>query len=112
MIIQKIKIYRANIPLKSPFTIALGTTEIARNVFVSVETSEGVKGWGEASPFSLVVSETQDSCIAIGADIAKLLIGRNPLDIRRCMREVERVFPLVQRLGQRLTWRFMTYLVD
>jgi L-alanine-DL-glutamate epimerase-like enolase superfamily enzyme len=94
MVIQRITIYKANIPLKAPFKIALGTTESARNIFVSVETDEGVKGWGEASPFSPVVSETQDTCVAIGADIAKVLIGHDPLDVRGCMRQVERRFPL------------------
>lgn len=59
MRITKIIIYQTNIPLKFPFKIALGTSITAENIFVKIETDQGIHGWGEGSPYTPVVGETQ-----------------------------------------------------
>lgn len=93
MKIQKITIYKVAIPLKSPFTIALGTTEVAENLFIKIETDENIYGWGEASPFPLVVGETQESSLAQSVQIAKFLINTDPMDINTIDKNIKKYFP-------------------
>ena len=80
LIITHIDIYRFSIPME-PFTIATGTMNYAQNVFIRVHTSGGLYGVGECSAFPMIVGETQDTCLAVARDFAKLWKGRNALDI-------------------------------
>jgi L-alanine-DL-glutamate epimerase-like enolase superfamily enzyme len=93
MRIKKVIIYQVNILLKFPFKIALGTTTVAENMFVKIETDQGIYGWGEGSPYSPVVGETQKSCITVARDIAKFLLGKDPLNIKQIVTSLERIFP-------------------
>ena len=78
--ITKIAIYRFSIPMV-PFTIATGTMEHAQNVFIRVYTDAGFYGVGECSAFPMIVGETQETCLAMAKDFAKLWLRKNPLDI-------------------------------
>lgn len=73
-------IYRLSIKME-PFTIATGTMECAQNVLIKIHTDQGIYGIGECSAFPVITGETQDTCIAVGRDIAKILKGRDALDI-------------------------------
>ncbi|TDB65368.1 dipeptide epimerase [Arundinibacter roseus] len=79
--ISRIEIYRLNIPLKAPVTIALGTIAEARNILVKIFTKDGLYGIGEGAPFWMIVGETQDSCLATARDFARLLLGKSVLDL-------------------------------
>jgi L-alanine-DL-glutamate epimerase-like enolase superfamily enzyme len=78
--ITKIDVYRFSIPM-IPFTIATGTMDHAQNVFIRVHTSEGFYGIGECAAFPMIVGETQDTCLVIAREFAKLWIGQDALDI-------------------------------
>jgi L-alanine-DL-glutamate epimerase-like enolase superfamily enzyme len=78
--ITKIDIYRFSIPME-PFTIATGTMDHAQNVFIRVHTGAGFYGVGECSAFPMIVGETQDTCLVMARELAKLWIGRDALDI-------------------------------
>jgi L-alanine-DL-glutamate epimerase-like enolase superfamily enzyme len=78
--ITKIDIYRFSIPMV-PFTIATGTMGHAQNVFIRVHTDGGFYGVGECSAFPMIVGETQDTCLIMAREFAKLWIGRDALDI-------------------------------
>ncbi len=98
MRISQINLYRYDIPLKAPIAISLGTIDHARNMLVEIQTDEGVTGWGEGSPFWMIVGETQASGLAAAADMARLLIseskrGRDPLDIEGCLQALTRYLP-------------------
>jgi L-alanine-DL-glutamate epimerase-like enolase superfamily enzyme len=80
LIITKVDIYRFSIPMV-PFTIATGTMEHAQNVFIRVHTDAGFYGMGECSAFPMIVGETQDTCLIMAREFAKLWIGQNALDI-------------------------------
>lgn len=80
LIITAIDIYRFSIPME-PFSIATGTLDHAQNVFIRVHTDAGFYGVGECSAFPMIVGETQDTCLVIARDFAKLWIGKNALDI-------------------------------
>lgn len=93
MKITQINLYRYDIPLKAPIAISLGTIEHARNILVQIQTDEGITGWGEGSPFWMIVGETQASGLAAAEDMARLLLGRDPLDIAGCVTALTRYLP-------------------
>jgi L-alanine-DL-glutamate epimerase-like enolase superfamily enzyme len=80
LIITKVDIYRFSIPMV-PFTIATGTMEHAQNVFIRVHTNAGFYGVGECSAFPMIVGETQDTCLVMAKEFARLWIGQDALDI-------------------------------
>ncbi len=88
--ITRIEVYKFNIPLQAPVTIAIGTIEEARNILVKIHTSDGIYGIGEGAPFWMIVGETQATAYAAAHDLAKLLIGKNPLDLEGCMAVMNR----------------------
>jgi len=80
LIITHIDIYRFSIPME-PFTIATGTMDHAQNVFIRVHTNAGFYGVGECSAFPMIVGETQDTCLVMARDFARLWIGHDALNI-------------------------------
>jgi L-Ala-D/L-Glu epimerase len=78
--IIKTDVYRFSIPME-PFTIATGTMDHAQNVFIRVHTDAGFYGVGECSAFPMIVGETQDTCLVMAREFAKLWIGKDALDI-------------------------------
>ncbi|AQG78194.1 mandelate racemase/muconate lactonizing enzyme family protein [Spirosoma montaniterrae] len=93
MIIAAIKLYQYDIPLKAPISISLGTIKNAQNLLIEIQTDAGLTGWGEGSPFWMIVGETQASGLAAAQDMARLLLGRNPLDIDGCVSTLSRYLP-------------------
>lgn len=85
MKIERVEIYKADLPLKRPFRIAIGETTVANTLFVRIHVGGDVYGMGEANLFTPIVSETQATALAAAQDIATLLIGMNPLDIDSCV---------------------------
>ena len=78
--ITSIDIYRFSIEME-PFTIAIGTMNYAQNVFIKVHTDAGFYGVGECSAFPMIVGETQDTCLVMAREFARLWKGQNALDI-------------------------------
>lgn len=72
--------YRFSIPMV-PFTIATGTMTHAQNVFIRIHTDAGFYGVGECSAFPVIVGETQDTCLAMAKEFARLWKGKDALDI-------------------------------
>jgi L-alanine-DL-glutamate epimerase-like enolase superfamily enzyme len=86
-VITHIDIYRFSIPME-PFTIATGTMDHAQNVFIRVHTDAGFYGVGECSAFPMIVGETQDTCLAMAKDFAKLWKGKDALAIEDRMQDL------------------------
>ncbi|MHA4896197.1 mandelate racemase/muconate lactonizing enzyme family protein [Pedobacter sp. PWIIR3] len=80
MKISHIEIYRFSIPTE-PFVIATGTMYFAQNVLVRIYTDQGIHGVGECSAFPMIVGENQETCIVMAKEFARILIGKDPLDI-------------------------------
>jgi L-alanine-DL-glutamate epimerase-like enolase superfamily enzyme len=87
MKITHTEIYRFSIPME-PFVIATGTMDYAQNVLLKIYTDENMYGIGECSAFPMIVGETQDTCIAMAKEFAKILIGKDPLDIPQRMNDL------------------------
>jgi L-alanine-DL-glutamate epimerase-like enolase superfamily enzyme len=87
MLITHIDIYRFSIPME-PFTIATGTMDHAQNTFIRVHTDAGFYGVGECSAFPMIVGETQETCLVMAKDFAKLWKGHDPLDIEARLQQL------------------------
>jgi len=87
MIIKKIEIYRLSIPME-PFVIATGTMDYAQNTFIKIITDTDYYGVGECSAFPMIVGETQNTCLAVAQDFAKIWKGKDPLDIEARIAEL------------------------
>jgi L-alanine-DL-glutamate epimerase-like enolase superfamily enzyme len=53
----------------------------AQNVFIRVYTDAGFYGVGECSAFPMIVGETQDTCLVMAREFARLWKGKDALDI-------------------------------
>jgi L-alanine-DL-glutamate epimerase-like enolase superfamily enzyme len=71
-----------------PFTIATGTMEHAQNVFIRVHTDAGFYGVGECSAFPMIVGETQDTCLIMAREFAKLWKGKDALHIEERLQQL------------------------
>ncbi|WP_316823411.1 dipeptide epimerase [Pedobacter gandavensis] len=87
MKIKQIEIYRFSIPIV-PFVIATGTMDFAQNVLIRIHTDTGIHGVGECSAFPMIVGESQETCLAMAKVFAKILIGKDPLDIPERMNDL------------------------
>ncbi|PST81567.1 dipeptide epimerase [Pedobacter yulinensis] len=87
MKITHTEIYRFSIPIE-PFTIATGTLEFAQNVLVRIYTDAGIYGCGECSAFPMIVGETQETCLSMARDFAKIWKGKDPLQIPERMADL------------------------
>ncbi|HUI69594.1 MAG TPA: dipeptide epimerase [Spirochaetia bacterium] len=93
MIIDRVRIFPFDIPLRDVFTIATMSLSTAQNLLVEIRTNQDVIGWGEASSFRSIVGETQRINIAAAQELKPLLVGKNPLAARSIMDELEAYLP-------------------
>ncbi|RYF95298.1 MAG: dipeptide epimerase [Chitinophagaceae bacterium] len=91
LIITQVEIYKLFVPLKEPFVISLGPIANAENVVVILRTDKGISGFGECSPFMSINGESMDTCFVVGQYFARLLKGKNPLDIEQCIEDMDRL---------------------
>jgi L-alanine-DL-glutamate epimerase-like enolase superfamily enzyme len=119
--IRALTVEPLDIPLHTPFGIAGGAQDIARNLLVTVELIDGTRGYGEAAPFPVFNGETQALAQAAieaarttveGADvrewrrIASALRGAiGPVGSAQCAIETALLDALTRRAGIPL-WAF------
>lgn len=72
--------------------IALGNMG-ADNVLVRLRTNDGVVGWGESSPFSPVMGETQATGLTMSKHLADIVKGRDPFTIPRIAADMDAFAP-------------------
>lgn len=83
--INQVELYKLHIPLKEPFVISLGPIKEVANVVVVIKTSDGLKGYGECSPYMTINGESVDTCFVVGQYFARILKGVSALDPGKCM---------------------------
>jgi len=71
-----------------PFTIATGTMDHAQNVFIRVFTDAGFYGVGECSAFPVIAGETQDTCLVMAREFARLWQGKDPMDLEARLQQL------------------------
>ncbi len=82
-LIRKIEIIPTRLLLNEPFVISKGAISHARNTVVKIYIEDGRYGIGECCPYRSIHGETMVGQVAIGKDIAKILIGKNPLETKK-----------------------------
>jgi len=93
MIIDRVEVFTANLPLKRPFRIAIGETIVSESLYIRIWADDGRYGMGEANPFTPIVGETQATALAAARDCARLILGKDPLDIETRVAEMRRFMP-------------------
>src|SRR6266542_6726293 len=88
--IQSIEIYKLFIDLKEPFIISLGPQNDVQNIIVIIRTKDGCAGYGECSPYMSINGESIDTCFIVGQYFAKVLKGKNSLDIGGCVEVMDK----------------------
>lgn len=76
--ITKVKAWRENLQLSKPYTIAYKTISSIENVFVYIETSDGLSGVGAGCPAPFVTGETVEHAIGfLQQNLEALLLGKD-----------------------------------
>ncbi|RLG00548.1 MAG: dipeptide epimerase [Thaumarchaeota archaeon] len=87
--IASVRMVVKNIRLRKPFRTALREEKAAENVFIIVESSSGVRGFGEAAPLIEVTGENPAGCIGFLNSLKKDIIGAEiPKDLNRLLRKI------------------------
>ncbi|WP_439574562.1 enolase C-terminal domain-like protein [Phreatobacter sp.] len=92
MTIDRLQIRLVRWPLK--MTRKHGVGDIADTlpgVIVSLQTREGLTGWGEAAPWSVFSGTAEAAVSALDVYLRPLVIGRAPAEAARIMAEADRV---------------------
>ncbi len=89
MKIQELNAYALRIPLKYAWTITYFSETHCETVLTEIITDEDLKGYGEASPFGPVTGDTLKTILAVLETLKPKLIGRNPLEIRTIINDVD-----------------------
>ncbi len=80
--VRSVRVAPLDIPLLAPFGISKGALDLAANVLLSVELSDGTIGYGEAAPFPAYNGETQAAAVGHLSRAANWLPGRDAADWR------------------------------
>jgi len=81
--IKKIEVFRADIPLKTPFVISLGTITELNQIIVKVSDEYGRVGWGEAAASRRILGEDSETVKSAIDLLAPQLIGECPLRMEK-----------------------------
>ncbi len=91
--IVDLSVRELDLALEEPFEISLGTQHSASNLLVTVETENGVTGYGEGSPIAPVTGETQSAAVATARASGEVVEGCPVGDYRELVRDVRKTFP-------------------
>ncbi len=95
MKIATCEVWPVTMPLVEPYTIAYETITAATNIFLRLETDQGLIGFGCAAPDFQVTGETPASVLGICRDaIIPQLRKLDPLRVALCL---EKIRPLVHQ---------------
>lgn len=94
MRVTRFEVRPVDLALSEPYTIAYETVDHATNVFVTIETNQGIRGHGCAAPDEKVTRETPDTVVEALENIAgPALTGADPLRHAFLMDRLKRAMP-------------------
>jgi len=88
--ITKIEIILLSLPFAQPFKIALAVMDSAKHIIIRLHDSDGLVGVGEGVPARFVTGEAPETAFEAAKLYARLLVGKNPLEIEARLSELER----------------------
>lgn len=90
MKIIAVQVWKENLELTRPYTIAYRTIDQVENIFVTVELANGLKGIGAASPAVYVTGEVlEDSFSLLNENLAAILVGQDIRQLTALLRSVQ-----------------------
>jgi L-Ala-D/L-Glu epimerase len=94
MTIKSITVYKKNLALTRPYTIATNTISDVESVFVDIALSNGIIGLGAANPAKEVVGEDADMSLCnLQSDDIQRFVGRDIAEIFSILPSVSAAFP-------------------
>jgi len=90
LLIKEVGIYKLTIPLKEPFIISLGAQYNAESIIVVIKAGNNIAGYGECSPYMSINGESIDTCFIVGQYLARMLKGKNALDLKDCVQSMDK----------------------
>jgi len=94
MKIIKVEAFPVSLPLKKPFTIALGTMTHSPHVVVRITTDEGIVGYGEASTWHVVYGYDQHELVwVVNQYLGPAVMGMDVTDIEAILIRMNMVLP-------------------
>lgn len=94
MKIKSIEVFKIEMPLAMPYTIAYETVTHSTNVILKINTNKGLTAWGCAAPDKFVTGETADEVITFTQQyIEPLIIGQSPFQIQRFLSVLKKQIP-------------------
>lgn len=103
-VVREVEVIPLNIPFTRPFKISKGYVGApgrpGEHVYVRLVTSDGEVGWGEARPMPSWSYETFEGvCAALRKYLARVLVGRSPLELNRIYVEMDKALAPVVSSG-------------
>ncbi|MGI8950244.1 MAG: dipeptide epimerase [Chitinophagaceae bacterium] len=94
MKIKSVKVYRKNLFLKKPYTIAYETISSGENIFLEINLENGMYGIGAANPSFEVVGETPEQTFQnLNSDFFQKFAGKNICLFNQLIDETKNQFP-------------------
>src|SRR3990172_5028602 len=94
MKITEVIIRPVQVPRKESFGVRTGKYDVMPNVYVQLNTDEGLVGYGEGAPIVDYFGESQETMVEVLKNyLAPAIIGKDPLNIRERIREMDVVIP-------------------
>jgi L-alanine-DL-glutamate epimerase-like enolase superfamily enzyme len=91
--ITKVEAWPVTMRLSTPYAIAYETVSETTNVFVRIDTSRGVSGWGCAAPDPQVTGEDPLGVLRVLREITPLIVGSDPLRHAMLMMRLRKDLP-------------------
>lgn len=94
MKITHVESWKVEMPLSKPYRTAYETVESAVNIFIRLEVTKGVVGYGCAAPDPKVTGETPEDVLKACEDVIQpVLGGQDPLRIALLLTRLKRRLP-------------------
>lgn len=89
MKITKVSAWPVEMTLREPYTIAYESVAATTNVFLRIETSTGVTGYGCSAPDAAVTGETAESVQRAVSQATESLVGSDPTRVAKVVERVK-----------------------
>jgi len=94
MQINHLEVWKWDMVLKEPYTIAYENVSKAENIFLKIETNTGLTGLGCAAPDPLVTGEAPDEVYqTASSSLSDYLMKSDPLRAAHIMNRMQKIFP-------------------
>lgn len=91
--IEKVEIFRINIPLKEPYRISTAMQDFADYVLIRIKATDDIFGIGEASPLPGNSMDTSDQIFSSLCILGQTLLGQDPFNLSNIHASLDKVMP-------------------